>query len=218
MRKQADQAQKYLLLKQECSDSEISVLAYDIKTLNDQLARSKKERKNVEFEQVSIQTKILTDERRRDELKQQKQGKEESLEQLQTDLVDTSECIQRLQGQRDVLRERHKNASFNKEELATQQSQLKERLEKSRVEISDAKAQQLKTKASLEDRQSQLMKVSDEYQHLEENLKSQLESTRESYFKDVNQLSSVKNQYLTINQQIERSENIISRLDEDEEK
>ena len=218
LRKQADQAQKYLLLKQECSDSEISVLAYDIKTLNDQLARSKKERKNVEFEQVSIQTKILTDERRRDELKQQKQGKEESLEQLQTDLVDTSECIQRLQGQRDVLRERHKNASFNKEELATQQSQLKERLEKSRVEISDAKAQQLKTKASLEDRQSQLMKVSDEYQHLEENLKSQLESTRESYFKDVNQLSSVKNQYLTINQQIERSENIISRLDEDEEK
>lgn len=218
LRKQADQAQKYLLLKQECSDSEISVLAYDIKTLNDQLARSKKERKNVEFEQVSIQTKILTDERRRDELKQQKQGKEESLEQLQTDLVDTSECIQRLQGQRDVLRERHKNASFNKEELATQQSQLKERLEKSRLEISDAKAQQLKTKASLEDRQSQLMKVSDEYQHLEENLKSQLESTRESYFKDVNQLSSVKNQYLTINQQIERSENIISRLDEDEEK
>ena len=218
LRKQADQAQKYLLLKQECSDSEISVLAYDIKTLNDQLSHAKKERKNVEFEHVSIQTKILTDERRRDELKQQKQHKEGQLEELQARLVETSESIQRLQGQRDVLRERHKNASFNKEELAMQQAQLKERLDQSISHVFEAETRVSKTRDSLEHHQSQLTKVSEEYQHLEENLKSQLEATRESYFKDVNQLSSVKNQYQTISQQITRSENIITRLAEDEEK
>ena len=96
LRKQSEQAEKYMVLKQECSDSEISVLAYDIKTLNDQMERSKKERKDVEFEHVSINAKIANDERRRDTLKQNQQAQERQLEQLQADLVETSEWIQKL--------------------------------------------------------------------------------------------------------------------------
>ena len=34
-----------MVLKQECSESEISVLAYDIKNLNDQIERFKKRSK-----------------------------------------------------------------------------------------------------------------------------------------------------------------------------
>ena len=205
LRKQSEQAEKYMVLKQECSDSEISVLAYDIKTLNDQMERSKKERKDVEFEHVSINAKIANDERRRDTLKQNQQAQERQLEQLQADLVETSEWIQKLQGQRDVLKERHKNASSNKEELAEQQAQLESRLETSQVELKTAEEAMTKTKTSLETKQSQLQKVSEEYQHLEENLKIQLDTTRDAYFEDVNRLASVKNQYIAINQQIKRT-------------
>lgn len=218
LRKQSEQAEKYMVLKQECSDSEISVLAYDIKTLNDQMERSKKERKDVEFEHVSINAKIANDERRRDTLKQNQQAQERQLEQLQADLVETSEWIQKLQGQRDVLKERHKNASSNKEELAEQQAQLESRLETSQVELKTAEEAMTKTKTLLETKQSQLQKVSEEYQHLEENLKIQLDTTRDAYFEDVNRLASVKNQYIAINQQIKRTETTIERINEDEEK
>mgnify|MGYP002769180199 FL=1 len=218
LRKQSEQAEKYMVLKQECSDSEISVLAYDIKTLNDQMERSKKERKDVEFEHVSINAKIANDERRRDTLKQNQQAQERQLEQLQADLVETSEWIQKLQGQRDVLKERHKNASSNKEELAEQQAQLESRLETSQVELKAAEEAMTKTKTLLETKQSQLQKVSEEYQHLEENLKIQLDTTRDAYFEDVNRLASVKNQYIAINQQIKRTETTLERINEDEEK
>ncbi|MDD5985066.1 MAG: chromosome segregation protein SMC [Turicibacter sp.] len=218
LRKQSEQAEKYMVLKQECSDSEISVLAYDIKTLNDQMERSKKERKDVEFEHVSINAKIANDERRRDTLKQNQQAQERQLEQLQADLVETSEWIQKLQGQRDVLKERHKNASSNKEELAEQQAQLESRLETSQVELKTAEEAMTKTKTLLETKQSQLQKVSEEYQHLEENLKIQLDTTRDAYFEDVNRLASVKNQYIAINQQIKRTETTLERINEDEEK
>ena len=218
LRKQSEQAEKYMVLKQECSDSEISVLAYDIKTLNDQMERSKKERKDVEFEHVSINVKIANDERRRDTLKQNQQAQERQLEQLQADLVETSEWIQKLQGQRDVLKERHKNASSNKEELAEQQAQLESRLETSQVELKTAEEAMTKTKTLLETKQSQLQKVSEEYQHLEENLKIQLDTTRDAYFEDVNRLASVKNQYIAINQQIKRTETTLERINEDEEK
>ena len=218
LRKQSEQAEKYMVLKQECSDSEISVLAYDIKTLNDQMERSKKERKDVEFEHVSINAKIANDERRRDTLKQNQQAQERQLEQLQADLVETSEWIQKLQGQRDVLKERHKNASSNKEELAEQQAQFESRLETSQVELKTAEEAMTKTKTLLETKQSQLQKVSEEYQHLEENLKIQLDTTRDAYFEDVNRLASVKNQYIAINQQIKRTETTLERINEDEEK
>ena len=137
---------------------------------------------------------------------------------MQADLVETSEWIQKLQGQRDVLKERYKNASSNKEELAEQQTQLEQQLETSQVELKAAEETMKQTNHSLETKQVELETVSQEYQHLEENLKVQLDTTREAYFEDVNRLASVKNQYIAINQQIKRTETTLERINEDEEK
>ncbi|MTL23969.1 chromosome segregation protein SMC [Turicibacter sanguinis] len=211
LRKQSEKAEKYTVLKKECSESEISVLAYDIKTLNDQMERSKKERKEVEFEHLSINGKIATDERRMDNLKQTQQAQEQQLEALQTELVETSELIQKLQGQRDVLKERHKNASSNKEQLTEQQVELEQQLELATSSMKE-------TESRLLAKQTQLNQVTEEYQHLEENLKTELESTREAYFEDVNELASVKNQYISINQQIKKTEVTLERISGDENK
>ena len=218
LRKQSEQAEKYMVLKQECSESEISVLAYDIKNLNDQIERFKKDRKEAEFEHLSINAKIANDERRRDSLKQNQQAQERQLEQSQAQLVETSEWIQKLQGQRDVLKERYKNASTNKKELAEQQTQLETKLQSSQDELKKAEETMKQTSDALETKQNELETVSQQYQHLEENLKGQLETTREAYFEDVNQLASVKNQYISINQQIKRTETTLERITEDEEK
>ena len=218
LRKQSEKAEKYTVLKKECSESEISVLAYDIKTLNDQMERSKKERKEVEFEHLSINGKIATDERRMDNLKQTQQAQEQQLEALQTELVETSELIQKLQGQRDVLKERHKNASSNKEQLTEQQVELEQQLELATKQIELATSSMKETESRLLAKQTQLNQVTEEYQHLEENLKTELESTREAYFEDVNELASVKNQYISINQQIKKTEVTLERISGDENK
>ncbi|MDB8457672.1 chromosome segregation protein SMC [Turicibacter sanguinis] len=218
LRKQSEKAEKYTVLKKECSESEISVLAYDIKTLNDQMERSKKERKEVEFEHLSINGKIATDERRMDNLKQTQQAQEQQLEALQTELVETSELIQKLQGQRDVLKERHKNASSNKEQLTEQQVELEQQLELATKQLELATSSMKETESRLLAKQTQLNQVTEEYQHLEENLKTELESTREAYFEDVNELASVKNQYISINQQIKKTEVTLERISGDENK
>lgn len=218
LRKQSEKAEKYTVLKKECSESEISVLAYDIKTLNDQMERSKKERKEVEFEHLSINGKIATDERRMDNLKQTQQAQEQQLEALQTELVETSELIQKLQGQRDVLKERHKNASSNKEQLTEQQVELEQQLELATKQLELATSSMKETESRLLAKQKQLNQVTEEYQHLEENLKTELESTREAYFEDVNELASVKNQYISINQQIKKTEVTLERISGDENK
>ena len=81
------------------------------------------------------------------------------------------------------------------EEISRTTSTTREsRLETSQVELKTAEEAMTKTKTSLETKQSQLQKVSEEYQHLEENLKIQLDTTRDAYFEDVNRLASVKDQ------------------------
>lgn len=74
------------------------------------------------------------------------------------------------------------------------------------------------TESRLLAKQTQLNQVTEEYQHLEENLKTELESTREAYFEDVNELASVKNQYISINQQIKKTEVTLERISGDENK
>ena len=218
LRKQSEQAEKYVILKKECNESEVSVLAYDIKTLNDQLERSKKERKELEFEHLSVNGKIATDERRRNTLKQTQQAQEQELESLQNELVETSELIQKLQGQRDVLIERHKNASSNKEQLSEQQTAMEQRLAMATNQLEVATKHLRETEEQLTQKQTELTDISEQYQHLEENLKSELETTRDAYFEDVNELASVKNQYISVSQQIKRTEMTLERISGDEEK
>ena len=172
----------------------------------------------MEFEHLSINGKIATDERRMDNLKQTQQAQEQQLEALQTELVETSELIQKLQGQRDVLKERHKNASSNKEQLTEQQVELEQQLELATKQLELATSSMKETESRLLAKQTQLNQVTEEYQHLEENLKTELESTREAYFEDVNELASVKNQYISINQQIKKTEVTLERISGDENK
>ena len=218
LRKQSEKAEQYMELKNNVSDSEISVLAYDIKTMNDQLIKDKKEKTEFEFQNISTQTKIGNHERERNQLKNSKENQEETLEHLQKELVEVSETIQKLQGQRDVLKERHKNASSNKEQLATMQKEFQARLTQNETELSSASAQVNASKKELNEKNIRLAETTEHYQHLEENLKKQLESLRVEHNEDVNELTNVKNQYITVGERLQTTEQTIERLQEEREK
>jgi len=204
LRKQSEKAEKYVVLKEEVSKAEISVLAQDIKLLNNQLTQAKKDQQEYDFRQISHTAKMSSDEQKRDALKEKKQQQEQSLEALQHELVETSEAIQKLQGQRDVLKERRKNTSSNKEQLASLQADLQSRFNTIESELQTAKLTEKKTRATLAEKQEQLIEVSKEYQHLEETLKTQLEAKRNDYFTDINQLTHVKNQYSAIGERLKQ--------------
>jgi len=203
LRLQADRAEKYVALKAEASQSEISVLAYDVKTLNDQLKQAKQNKQEFEIQHLSISSKINTDEQQRNKLKESKEQQEMALENLQNQLVEISETIQKLQGQRDVLKERLKNTSSNQDQLTNQQAQLQVSLDSKENELKATNTAVKEIKTQLNQKQNQLSEVSKEYHHLEENLKKQLEVTRNEHFANLSELSNVKNQYLTIGEQLQ---------------
>ncbi|MGL4374745.1 MAG: chromosome segregation protein SMC, partial [Turicibacter sp.] len=218
LRRQAEKAQKYVEFKKELDESEISVLAYDVKNLNDQLVNSKKNRKEIEFENLSLNAKISNDERKMDALKKEHQTQEQHVEKLQNDLVEAAELIQMLQGKRDVLKERHKNAISNKDELAEQQAFLEKNIDQTSAELKMAQEDVTSIEQTLNLKQTELNSLTNDYQHLEENLRSELVQKRQLYFDELNEQSSVKNQYISVNQQLKRTELTLERIKTDEEK
>ncbi|HAX74185.1 MAG TPA: chromosome segregation protein SMC, partial [Firmicutes bacterium] len=181
-------------------------------------AVSKKDRKEIEFEHLSLNSKILNGERKVDALKQQHQVEEQSVEALQNELVEAAELIQMLQGKRDVLNERHKNAVTNKDEMAKQQEEFETNLESAKQEQEKASSEVTLLQETLTTKQETLAELNEEYQNLEANLRLELEETRQLHFEDLNELSSTKNQYISVNQQIKRIEATLERIKTDEEK
>ena len=212
LRQQADKATQYNVFKKELDDSEIAVLAYDVKNLNDRLKDVEKMRQDLTVETLGLNAVITTGEAKMMTLKETQQIQEKELEELQNHLVETAELIQMLQGRRDVLIERYKNATSNKDELAQQLETLTARLQLLTVEQETSTAAVLELQMSIKTKQTRLNELNEAYYHLEENLKSELEQARRQYFEDLNEQSSIKNQYVTVNQQIKRIESSFERL------
>ncbi len=216
LRKQADKATKYNEIKKDLDESEISVLAYDVKNLNDKIQNIQTAKQERVIETLGLNAKITADEAKMATLKTTHQSKEVDVEALQTQLVETAELIQMLQGRKDVLIERYKNAASNKDELKEQLEALTIQLQTvTHDEAQSAKGVQ-SLQAEITQKQAQLAEQSEAYYHLEENLKSELEQTRAQYFEDLNEQSSIKNQYIAVNQQIKRIESSLERLTLDE--
>ena len=216
LRVQSEKAVKYNTFKQELDEAEVSVLAYDIKTIHDQLTQTKTVRQDMMVESITLNTSITSDEAKVAKLKDEYQTLDQVAIALQDELVEVAEAIQMLQGRKNVLAERHKNAALNKEEMlaqletATAQAQLL----KSERERREVEAMTLSE--TVEVKQSQLQMLTQSYHHLEENLRTDLDQTRQQYYDDVNEQSMIKTQYTTVNQQIKRVEASLERLTLDE--
>ena len=216
LREQSEQAEKYIALKEEATDLEISILAHDIKRLDERLRQTDQEKKELEFEQVSLEAKIRTDEEKREQLKEEQQEQNQLLEQLQTELVKTSELIQQLQGRRDVLEERQKNATAGQEQLAVKELELKAGLEQIASQLKEIEITATATRNNLIEKQEQLTEKTASYHHLEENLKEQLEAIRNQFFEDQSRLTNTKSQHETNREQIKRLELAIQQNEQEQ--
>ncbi len=171
LRKQADKATQYNMLKKDLDESEVAVLAYDIKHLSGKLKEIEQTRQALTVETLGLNTTIASGEAKMTTLKETQQHQEKELDALQNHLVETAELIQLLQGRRDVLVERYKNATVNKDELAQQLDTLSIRLKQLTVDQETNEASDLNLQSTIETKQTRLNELNEAYYHLEENLK-----------------------------------------------
>lgn len=199
---QASMAKDYLEKKDELEKIEVALTAFEIEELHgrwERLSEELKLHKEGEMQMAAtLQKKEASIEKLRDELT----AVDESISSLQNVLLHASEDLEKLEGRKEVLKERKKNAAQNKGQLERAITDISTRIgqlettketQKSAVDILSSEAEKLHKELS--DRQQQLKLYS-------EDIELKIESLKSDYIEVLNQQAGAKNELTYIEQQL----------------
>lgn len=215
---QSSIAKDYLEKKEELEKTEVALTAYEIEELHGKwksLLKQFEEHKDLEIELLS---KVQTQEAEMEALRENIQVIDDSITELQEVLLLSSNELEKLEGQREVLKERKKNATQNRsqleqniEDLNTKASEYESQIAAQTQILSEHKNELQVLQADLEQYQSQLLEVSHDIEGELENLKS-------DYIDLLNSQASFKNEKSHLDEQLKQFDSKKDRLDYDNEK
>lgn len=215
---QAAIAKDYLQQKEELEQIEVALTAFEIEDLHgrwEQLSRQLEQHKEDEIKQsAGLQKKEAEIEKMRDQLA----ALDESVSDLQNVLLHASEELEKLEGRREVLKERKKNASQNKGQLEKNIEELTssiELLESQKAEyeqsVSLLAGEAAALQKDLQQKQEQLKLYSEDVEH-------KIDSIKSDYIEVLNEQAGAKNEKIYIEQQLQQQAAKGSRLDNDNDR
>jgi chromosome segregation protein len=210
---QASIAKDYLQQKEELEQIEVALTAYEIEDLHgrwEQLSKQLEQHKEDEIKQSAVlQKKEAEIEKMRDQLA----ALDESVSDLQNVLLHASEELEKLEGRREVLKERKKNASQNKGQLEKNIEELTSAvalLEKQKAEYQESVAVLSAEASAL---QKELQEKQEQLKLYSEDVELKIDSIKSDYIEVLNEQAGAKNEKIYIEQQLQQQAAKGSKLD-----
>lgn len=215
---QASIAKDYLQQKEELEKIEVALTVYEIEELHEkweQLSIQLEQDKNIEMQ---LSTTLQAKEAKVVEMRDHIAALDDSINDLQTVLLHASEELEKLEGRKEVLKERKKNAKQNKEQLEKNILALATKLD----ELTRQRDDHEKAVLSLEEEGNKLQKSLTEKQNqlklFSENIETKIESLKSDYIEILNKQASYKNELQNIEGQIGQQTVRSKKLVDDNEK
>ncbi|USK40615.1 chromosome segregation protein SMC [Cytobacillus firmus] len=215
---QASIAKDYLQQKEELEKIEVALTVYEIEDLHSKWEQLSRQLELHTEDEMKLSAVIQSKEAKVEELKDHIAAIDESVNDLQDVLLHSSEELEKLEGRKEVLKERKKNASQNKDqlhgnmkELTMKIAELKEQKEKHSALSIKVKAEAGKLQKALKEKQEQLKLFS-------ENTEEKIESLKSDYIEVLNSQAASRNELQNIDQQLSQQGQRSSRLEMDNEK
>ncbi|ETI66929.1 chromosome segregation protein SMC [Neobacillus vireti] len=215
---QASMAKDFLEKKEALEKIEVALTVYEVEDLHKKWENLSNQLEEHQEEELKLSTLLQVKEAKIVETRDQIAAIDESITDLQNVLLFASEELEKLEGRKEVLKERKKNAAQNKEQLKTNISDLTERISKLKKtqemhaeSVKDLGGQVKVLQASLKEKQEKLLLFS-------ENIDEKIESLKSEYIELLNEQAGAKNEVKYIEQQLEQQERKNARLDAENEK
>lgn len=214
---QASIAKDYLEKKEELEKIEVALTAYEIEELHGKWEQLSNDLEQHKENELKLSASLQGKEAKIEELRDKATALDESIHELQNVLLSVSEELEKLEGRKEVLKERKKNATQNKaqlqkaiEELTQREKELNEqKVEQSSIlEVLEREAEELQN--ALVDKQDQLKLHS-------ENVEQKIDSLKSDYIEILNKQAAAKNELQNIEQQLNQTELRNMRLEEENE-
>lgn len=218
LREQSEVAQQFKKLKEELKFNEISMYVVQIDQLHRSWTESGNKLKQLEHEQLDVSTVVNRHDARLEKSRAELRVVEEQLERLHESLLSVSEEFDRSSGQVEVLQERRKNLTMNREQLNQSMDIQSRRIHDRKVEkeavqskFNEVNRQLTDLKASLKTEEDKLLGVNGRDSIVEEQLKAEL-------IDSLNQIAQVRNELKFLEQQSEGIGRKVERILEEKKR
>ncbi|WP_313798707.1 chromosome segregation protein SMC [Cytobacillus sp.] len=214
---QASIAKDYLEHKEELEKIEVALTVFEIEDLHSKWEKLSQELELHKQNEIKHSATLQSKEAKIEELRDHAQAIDESINDLQNVLLHASEELEKLEGRKEVLKERKKNASQNKEQL----HRSLEELTNKDLELTKEKEKQLHLLVEVEQAasvlQKELKKKQEQLKLFSENTEEKLETLKSDYIEVLSKQAAAKNELQNIEQQESQLGYRVSRLEKDNE-
>ncbi|WP_050614747.1 chromosome segregation protein SMC [Bacillus testis] len=214
---QASIAKDYLEKKEELREYEVALTVYEIEMLHENWQMLSKEYQIHQDKEQALNADLQKKESDIVKLRDQAAALDESIHDLQEVLLVATEELEKLEGKKNVLIERKKNASLSRRQLEETIEEAKEQL--SRLSVEREEAQKLLDASASEVAaiKEQLSKKESGLSQFSESLEDEIETLKSDYIEWLNQQAAAKNEKRMIEQQLQQTEVRNNRLDQENE-
>ncbi|MGE6258719.1 chromosome segregation protein SMC [Heyndrickxia sporothermodurans] len=215
---QASIAKEYLEKKNELENFEVSLTVYEIEELNSKWEALKKQLELHQDQEMGLSSQVQKKEAILEEMRDQLTALDESINDLQNVLLSATEELEKLEGRKEVLKERKKNASNNKEQLEKNIEELSYKL----VNLEELKKKLVSDYEhhvkSATDLKKQLKEKTDLVNQFDINMEDIIESLKSDYIELLNEKATNRNEILLLEQQLGQHETKTHKLDDENRK
>ncbi|MBM7647161.1 chromosome segregation protein [Bacillus ectoiniformans] len=210
---QASIAKDFLEKKEELMELDIACIVYDIEQLHSEWEQLKADLSRHQGEEIGLSAGVQAKEALGAELRDQISAIDESVNELQSVLLAASEELEKLEGRKQVLKERKKNATQNEEQLAKSLDEEKHKIERLTEQFRKLKDKAASDQAEADRLSVALKEKQSEMKSLSENVEEKIESLKADYIEGLNKQAAAKNELQHIKQQLEQLARRKERLD-----
>jgi len=218
LKMQASIAKDYLEKKEELEQIEVGVTVYEIEELHQKWEKTSQEVKQSTEKELTLSSELSQKEATLEKYKDQVAALDESVDSLQQALLVASSELEKLEGRKEVLKERKKNASSNRAQLEKSSVELDQFLKshKEKWQTEKAMLETLHQELILTEQQLKEKQLINEQFDL--NIEEKIDALKSEYIELLNKQATVRNELTYLVQQEKQEGLKIQRLDEGNQK
>ncbi|WP_243289904.1 chromosome segregation protein SMC [Bacillus sp. FJAT-47783] len=209
---QASIAKEYLEQKEELEQIEVALIVHEIEELYEKWEKQSKMVEELKERELTVTTSVQKKEASIEQLRDQITALDESINDLQQVLLLASEELEKLEGRKEVLKERKKNATYNQSQLESMIKHISSTLEELSHQYEKHVNQLEKYEVVVKEVKSSLLEKEQAYLNLNENIEEEIETLKNEYFDLLNEQAQARNEIQYIEGQMKQHKMKMERL------
>lgn len=202
LKEQSSRAQEYLTQKDQLKGAEVTLLRTEIELLHNDWQEFLTKIEQLKEAENNYSVKIQVEAAEVEKVQTEIEQIDQVVESLQQNLLSLTESFEKLTGEKNVILERAKYTTENKDKLMRQLNSINEQMEVAHKQLTAEQAQLTSVTKKRQETTARLKQLERRLMHNGDELEQEIESLKADYIESLNHQAMTRHSIKTIEQQL----------------